>query len=133
MSSVISFVISLCLILQISKNAFSKNLQTATKHGLALWVLGALVQQNSLHQNGSLSCRNGSFGQTGSCWGLGSIARWGKGGQAMPIAFGFTKMEVPFRSSFRKASWAVFISKISLSKFYYSPLTSNFFDSCMVH
>ena len=85
--------------------------------GWSLWVLGALVQQNSLHQNGSLSCRNGSFGQAGSCWGLGSIARWGKGGQAMPIAFGFTKMEVPFRSSFRKASWFVPCSKWAVMAF----------------
>ena len=84
--------------------------------GLALWGLGALFQQLHASER-QLYCRNGSFGQAGSCWGLGSIARLGEWGQAMPIAFGFTKMEVPFRSSFRKASWFVPCSKWAVMAF----------------
>ena len=77
----------------------------------------APCSSNSMHQNDSLSCRNGSFGQAGSCWGLGSIARLGEWGQAMPIAFGFTKMEAPFRSSFQKASSFVPCSKWAVMAF----------------
>ena len=35
-SSIISFVISLCLILQMSKDSISKTLHGASKHGLSL-------------------------------------------------------------------------------------------------
>jgi hypothetical protein len=60
---------------------------------------------NSLHQNGSLGCRNASFissvsqllGSSGR-----SIARWGSRGQAMPIAFVSPKWKQLFGLLFQR-------------------------------
>ena len=58
-----------------------------------------------MHQNDSFTVEMAALGRQAAVGVWAPLPGWGNGGQAMPIAFGFTKMEVPFRSSFRKASW----------------------------